>query len=112
MSFEYLELGSSPSEEDCAQLGSSDYAYRAIAECKAYRNYLVRLFPVPDSLQWDVTYILRPYPYEQESYYEVVIRYNPNNVEAVKFAFQVERKAPAHWDERSIAELRSAGITA
>ena len=39
-----LDLGSSPSHEDCAQVGSEGYAQRAPRECRAYIGQLRRLF--------------------------------------------------------------------
>lgn len=40
---EYLEIGSSPPEEDPVQVGSIGYSTRARIECNAYRNQLRRV---------------------------------------------------------------------
>ena len=42
---DYLNLGSTPSDEDCAQVGSPDYQNRANKELDAYKAQLERMFP-------------------------------------------------------------------
>ena len=45
---EYLELGPTPYDEDCAQVGSPDYKIRARGECIRYRDGLRRIYPEGD----------------------------------------------------------------
>ena len=41
---DHMSIGSTPPDEDCAQVGSRDYDYRkrAIAEVKRYRDLIVK----------------------------------------------------------------------
>jgi hypothetical protein len=50
MSRDFLTLGSTPWNEDCAGVGQPDYEARSIAECKRYKTLLEELFPVPDGV--------------------------------------------------------------
>lgn len=41
---QFIDVGSAPWNEECAQLGSDDYHDRAKRECRAYLNQLRRMF--------------------------------------------------------------------
>jgi hypothetical protein len=40
----WIDIGSSPPDESCVQVGSDDYVRRARRECRAYINQLRRVF--------------------------------------------------------------------
>lgn len=40
---EYISLGATPCDEDCAQVGQEDYSTQSKKECQAYINQLWRI---------------------------------------------------------------------
>lgn len=100
---QFIEIGPVPGEENCAQVGSPDYAEASLRECEVFRRMLYRLFPVPEGLP--VAYVGRTHPHDFGNYREVSIRYDDANNEAVEFAYEVERSAPASWDSIARYEL-------
>jgi hypothetical protein len=93
---EYIELGSTPYNEECVQIGDSNYRVNAIRECRHYiqaiRTYLGM---EPDGAH--LTY--KAFPHDMGSYYEVILRYDPEDERAVEYAHKCEAKAPATWDD-------------
>lgn len=94
-SMEYMELGPVPCNESCAQVGSDEYQDRAKAECRRYKALLEKTCPVPEGVE--ASYAIKRFPHEFGSYYEVVVKYNPNNEAACNFAFEVEGNTPHTW---------------
>ena len=99
----YIEIGSVPGEENCAQVGSSDYTEASLSECEVFRRMLARLFPVPAGLP--VAYVGRTHPHDFGNYREVSIRYDDSDSQAVEFAYEVEQSAPGEWDAIARYEL-------
>jgi len=99
----YIEIGPVPGEENCAQVGSSDYTEASLRECEVFRRMLARLFPVPAGLP--VAYVGRTHPHDVGNYREVSIRYDESDSQAVEFAYEVEQSAPGEWDAIARYEL-------
>jgi hypothetical protein len=99
----YIEIGPVPGEENCAQVGSSDYTEASLRECEVFRRMLARLFPVPAGLP--VAYVGRTHPHDFGNYREVSIRYDESDSQAVEFAYEVEQSAPGEWDAIARYEL-------
>ncbi|AUB37493.1 hypothetical protein COO91_03438 [Nostoc flagelliforme CCNUN1] len=59
-----LEIGSTPAEEQCQQVGAENYAVLAKKECKIYKEMLERLFPIPEHLQEEVYFYIKANPLE------------------------------------------------
>ena len=56
---EYLELGSTPYEEDCVQVEPSGaYINHMKKECNRYKEQLKKQFPIPNELTSDVYFIV------------------------------------------------------
>lgn len=99
---ETIEIGTTPFEEDCAQVGSEDYTHRARKECAAFRSQLRRLFgqePEGASL------FIKSNPHDFGNYYEVACRFDDENEAASSYAYACEGGAPARWDEEARKEL-------
>lgn len=94
---DYIELGSTPSGENCVQVGKPGYYPEMRKECQCYRDYLRRLFPIPDDLKMFVDFRIKDFPHDFGTYCEVVIRYHDNIPEAIDFALNVEDNLPEHW---------------
>ena len=39
---DYIEIGSTPHDEDCAQVGSENYAKRAKYECEMFAKQIIK----------------------------------------------------------------------
>jgi hypothetical protein len=97
-----LDVGCSPSSEDCAQVGRDDYHHRAKVECRTYINQLRRMFgsePEGASLH------IKANPHDFGTYQSVVCRFDSNNKTAAEYAFRLESKGPEHWDDQAWQEL-------
>ena len=99
---DYLVIGSTPAEEDCAQVGSPDYKTRMIKEINAFINQLLRQFgPEPKGAEIRV----KGFPHDFGTYHEVVVFFDDNNEEAVNYAYKIENEAATRWDEEALIEL-------
>ena len=98
-----LEIGSTPTGEDCAQVVSQGYTARANKkECRVYRDQLLRLFDEPPE---GAMIIIKSNHHEFGTYYEVCIRFDKDNEKATDYAFNVENCSPQYWDEQAKIEL-------
>jgi hypothetical protein len=96
---EYMELGSAPCDEECAQVGSADYHERMRVEAKAYIGQLKRMFP-----SWEAAgcrFYNKGFPHDFGTYHEICISWETR--EGMEFAMNVEKHLPAKWD--TIAQL-------
>jgi len=101
---DYIELGTTPCGEDCAQVGSEGYYERAMFECKRYIRQLQRMFPIPDDCT--AHYSIRSFPHDFGTYHEVVIYYDDNDMSSIDYAFIVEGNLPEQWDDVAKRELQ------
>jgi hypothetical protein len=92
---DYLTLGSSPCDEDCAQVGQPDYEARAQEECRRF-ILLIRqkLGPEPEGA-WLST---KSFPHDFGTYYEVVCLFDANDEAAAHYAYRCESELPATWE--------------
>ncbi len=87
MAKDYMYLGSTPSGEDCAQVGSPDYETRAKKECHRYIACLRDKYgDEPD----DAQLLIKKEPHDFGFYYEVVCQFDPDSEIESAYAFQVE----------------------
>jgi len=99
---ERLDIGSAPYGEDCAQVGSSGYQFRARLECRAYLHQLIRMFGEPPA---GCSLIIRSYPHDFGSYYSVEAGYRCDDEQAAEYAFRCEGEGPELWDDEAKQEL-------
>lgn len=105
----YIELGSAPIEEDCAQVGDLDYEERGRKECEIYREQLIRTYerehegraPILDGVSLRV----KTNHHDFGDYYEVATYFDDADEKAVDVAFWLEANQPTHWDEEAKREL-------
>ena len=95
MAKEYLEIGPTPADEDCAQVGSPNYSDRARKECSQFIALIRRTVGIEPP---GAKLVVRWNPHDFGDYLEVAVQYDPEIEEAVDYAFRVERDAPARWD--------------
>ena len=101
---DYLNLGSTPSDEDCAQVGSPDYQNRANKELDAYKAQLERMFPGLETHK-RMEFKKMWFPHDFGSYGEIVITYDDDNELEAATAIEIEWNTPTNWDQEAIEEL-------
>jgi hypothetical protein len=99
---EHFTLGPTPHNEDCAQVGTSEYAVRVRREGRAYISQLIRLFGAPPP---GAEFRLKSFPHDFGTYHEVVVMFDPSVEAAVEFACKVEGALPGEWDEHARSAL-------
>ena len=92
----YVSIGPSPCNEDCAQVGQPDYREKATEECKRFIALIrEKLGPEPPGallrIKWN--------DHDFGSYADVVCAYNDNDEEATEYAYHCEANAPVTWAE-------------
>jgi len=99
---DYIDLGASPYEEQCAQVGRPDYWDQARRECREYIKQLRRRFGAePDG----TTLVVTENPHDFGTYLSVVCRFDSARPQSVEYAFRCEREMPGLWDEEALREL-------
>lgn len=99
---DYITLGGTPCDEECAMVGSKDYASRAMKECMAFKNQLLRRWP-------NARLRIMAFPHDFGSYHEVVATYS--NEEEQRLAYKIEANTPAKWDADAKKELQIVDAT-
>lgn len=110
---DYINIGSSPVCEKCAQVGSPDYDRKSRIECAVFANQLKRLFPKGD-------FGVKSFPHDGAEvgeiihYREIIAYYDPELAETnesakeqMDAAFEAERRTPEYWDKIAIQELET-----
>lgn len=99
---DYVTIGSTPADEDCAQVGSADYSVRARKECAAFVKQLIRQFgPPPEGARVHT----KGFSHDYGTYHEVVVSFDDDNEAAVEYAYTLESETPLNWDSEAKAEL-------
>ena len=103
MVMEYMEIGATPYDEDCAQVGSENYRKDAMKEMDAYINQLNRSFVLART--YGIAFKQKWFNHDFGSYGEVCIYWNNENEDADIHAYEIERNLPGKWDEEAKKEL-------
>lgn len=92
-----IQIGQTPGEEDCAQVGSKLYDYPELAriEARAYMVGLRKKFGEPPE---GATLFIKGTPHDYGTYYEAALRYDTSVPAAVDYAMKVE-DGFGRWDE-------------
>jgi hypothetical protein len=111
--FEKLEIGgTTPADEDCAQVGDEGYALSARREGRAFINQIHREFGEKiEAVGEDIIIKISSQGHDFGTYYEVIALYNPENEKAVELAFDIENNVSTEWDEEARKELGLDSIT-
>lgn len=104
MARDYLEVGCAPYDEPCAQVGRDDYYENAREECRRYVELLRKKFgEEPEGARL----ALKSNRHDFGTYYEVACYYDTDCPESQAYAFAIEAKMPARWDDDTPVEWRS-----
>ena len=94
---DYVEIGATPCDEDCLQVGSPEYTLEgAYAECERFLVLIrKKLGPEPQGARL----MVKRFFHDFGQYFEVVCKYDDRYEEAVDYAFKCESDAPTKWEE-------------
>src|SRR5438045_9314068 len=101
---DWLDIGSSPPGETCAQVGTEDYPTRARRECRAYIALLRRVLGAEPAGAY---LTIKRNPHDFGSYLSVVCEFDPDNQAAVDYAYRCESNGPEQWDAQALEELKA-----
>lgn len=99
---QYIILGTTPSEENCAQVGDDNYYEKAKKEARVFIDQIRREFGQEPPCAKLATKL---FPHDFGSYIEVVCYYNDDDEESKNYAYKIDYNTPANWDEQSKREL-------
>ena len=100
-----LDLGSAPSDAHCAQLGVDEqYEARARRECRALIHQLHRICGDPPP---GAHFRITANPHDFGVYYSVTIHFDPNDEDAVVYAYRCDEHSPSEWDLDARSELET-----
>lgn len=100
---DYIEIGSVPYDESCAQVGTSNYMELSRIECRLFAKQIHEQFG--EALERTGCILkAKSFPHDFGSYMEVVVYY-PDNEEAANVAFGIESDCWQNWTEESKKEL-------
>jgi hypothetical protein len=101
---DYLNIGSSPPDEDCAQMGSPGYHEKAREECTRYIELLRQVCgKEPRGARLAVKgfqHDAGPMGMDIDTYHEVVCHYDDDIPVSVDYAYHLESHGPQSWDGR------------
>lgn len=93
---EYIEIGSTPSEEDCVQVDKDkDYESAMSKECGRYVKLLDDAFP--EAGDYRCSFSRMWFVHEFGRYCEAIVKYDDENEESTEYAYFVERNLPKTW---------------
>jgi len=101
---DYIDLGSTPYGEECAQLGSENYHAKARSECYRYIEQLRRTFgPEPKGASLKV----KSNSHDFGVYLTVVVDFDDNNEAATAYAYRLDNEPPARWEASSPDQIQA-----
>jgi hypothetical protein len=105
---DYIEIGSSPTDEACAQLGTDpDFHWKNRIECEVFRKQLRRVFgEEPEGANLSI----KCFQHDFGRYCEVVCYFDDKIPESEDYAFKLEGDTPERWDSEAIKELKERMI--
>jgi len=91
-----MELGPTPVDEECAQVGDENYRQKAIEECRKYIGLIRKKLGVePEGARLKIL----SNPHDFGNYYEVACVYNDQFLQSVSYAYACESDGPRTWDD-------------
>lgn len=101
VSEEIIFLGPCPAEEQAAQLGDPDYARDAKTQCRAYIQAIREVCGrEPEGARLVVT----PQLHDFGQYFEVCVRFDPENEAAVRYASHCDQTSPTTWEAAGMTD--------
>lgn len=99
---DYLNIGSSPASEDCAQIGAEGYREKAIEECTRFIAQLRKQFGnEPTGARLSIKW----FQHDFGSYCEVVCYYDEELGDSLDYAFKCEGEAWDKWQSTDLSPI-------
>lgn len=93
---DYLNIGASPPNEDCVQVGTENYETLGREECRRYIKLLHKKMGLePEGARLAI----KSFPHDFGNYLEVVCFYDEDKPDSVDYAFRCESDGPQNWEE-------------
>lgn len=99
---DYLNIGSTPYDEPCVQVGSPHYHKWGRKECSAFATQCSSLLSSEFGDDTVVSCSVKSFLHDFGTYHEVVVWYNPDNEDSTNQAFWLEENCPANWDQEAL----------
>ena len=93
----YESLGSSPYDEDCAQVGSIDYHELSKIELHEFKRMMELINPSPEDCI--AYYAVKSFPHDFGSYHELCAIYDDSSDIGQEWAINAENLTPSTWDQ-------------
>ncbi len=103
---DYLTLSTTPTGEQCVQVGTPEYSRFVRLEARAFIAQLERMHGEPPE---GARFALKSFPHDFGTYHELAVVYDTESEAATDYAFQVEGGLPETWDDTARKELQQAG---
>lgn len=101
MSEGLIFLGPCPAEENAAQVGDPDYARDAKRQCRAY---IQAIHEVCGREPEGARLVVMPQPHDYGTYYEVCVRFDPENEAAARYATHCDERCPTTWEAAGMSD--------
>lgn len=98
-STEYLNIGCSPVDEKCVQVGEENYIARSLIECNLFMKAIRNKCGIEPR---GARLVVKKFTHDFGPYHKVCVLYDEMSEEAVEYAIKVERDAPTTWEEGNI----------
>lgn len=93
---DYLNIGSSPCNEDCAQVGQDNYLEHSRNECKRFIELLRKKFgKEPEGARLAI----KSFSHDFGLYREVVCYFDDALPQSVEYCYNIEANTPTHWED-------------
>lgn len=102
---DYLNIGCTPYEEPCAQVGSENYTKRSAVECRVFAAQCKRVLKKKYGSNYDVEITVKSFSHDFGTYREVVVLYDTDNEQQVQQALYLESADLSQWDKEAKEEL-------
>lgn len=102
---DYFEIGPTPCDENCAQVGEDNFRNKANIEMDAYIDQLYRLFG-EKILDTSISFKKKWFAHDFGNYGEVVIMYDDSD-EKHDLVYEIERELPENWDEQAKKDIEN-----
>ena len=94
---QYLELGNCPYNEEGVQVSKEEYLEKMILESLNYITLLRIKFPQAN--KYNCKFSIKSFPSYIGNHQEVVINYDTEDGNAIRYAFFVDSHLPAKWSD-------------
>lgn len=98
---DYINIGPTPANEYCAQVGSNYYYEKSKIETKAFLDQLNREFPQVLETK-SVRFSIKTFSHDFGSYKEVVLNYDDSNEKEYQMVLDIDKIIPNNWDSDAI----------